>query len=89
MEAKRIVAWNLRRLRVDAGLSQDDLAFRAGLDRAYVGRVERAVVSVTVGTLDKLANALAVPVSELLREPPENAEMPEPMKGGRPTKDGG
>lgn len=69
-----------------ADIAQDDLAFRAGLDRAYVGRVERGIVNPTVGTLDKLAKALSVHVSELLREPPRNAVFPEPLKGGRPFR---
>ncbi|MFC5067286.1 helix-turn-helix domain-containing protein [Flaviflagellibacter deserti] len=83
MEAKRIVAWNLRRLRVAAGVSQDDLALSAGVDRGYVGRAERGSVNSTIGTLDKLAAALSVHVSEFLREPPAGESPIEPLKGGR------
>ncbi len=41
MEVRALIGWNLRRLRVAKGLSQERLALAAGIDRAYVGRVER------------------------------------------------
>lgn len=50
----------VRRLRQDAGLSQEQLAHAAGLHRTVVGRLERAEREVGVGTLWPLAAALGV-----------------------------
>lgn len=53
----------LRRLR---GWSQEDLAAEASLNRTYLGEVERGQVSPSLVTAAKLAQALAVPLAELL-----------------------
>jgi len=83
MEARAIIGWNLRRLRVERGLSQERLALAAGIDRAYVGRVERGSENVTITTLEAMANALSVPVATLLIEPEAGATKPTPLKAGR------
>jgi len=57
---------NIRKLRKRAKLSQERLALEAGLDRTYVGGVERGERNVGVLNLCRIANALRVPVSELL-----------------------
>lgn len=59
-----------RELRKKAGLSQEELALRAGLDRSYVGQVERGECNVTVLNIYKLATGLKVEPSDLL-SPPE------------------
>ena len=41
MDSRELVAWNMRRLRVEAGLSQEKLAELATVDRTYVSRLER------------------------------------------------
>lgn len=62
-----ILAMNLRRLRESKGISQEELASRAGLHRTYVGAVERAERNITLTTLQRIASALTVdPVSLLL-----------------------
>jgi len=66
MELRRIVAQNLRRLRQDRGLTQEELADRAGLNRNYVGMVEREENAPTVDTLEALAKALKIEAAELL-----------------------
>jgi transcriptional regulator with XRE-family HTH domain len=58
----------LRRLRQEAGLSQEELAHRAGLHRTVIGRVERAERDVGVSTLWPISRALGVPVRDLLPE---------------------
>lgn len=88
MDARAIIGWNLRRLRVEQGLSQERLALAAGIDRAYVGRVERGSENVTITTLEALAIALAVPVATLLIEPAPGAEQPRPLRAGRRAKAG-
>lgn len=78
MDARTIIGWNLRRLRVAQGLSQERLALAAG-----VGRVERGSENVTISTLEAMARALAVPVAHLLVEPDGETERPAPLKAGR------
>lgn len=83
MEVRSLVAGNLRRLRVAKGISQDDLALAAELERAYVGHLERGKKNPTVVTLSKLAVALECSVSEFFAYiAPENENLP-PLKGGR------
>lgn len=86
MEARAIIGWNLRRLRVELGLSQERLALAAGIDRAYVGRVERGSENVTITTLEALATVLRVPVADLLTAPTEGQERPQPLRSGRRRK---
>jgi transcriptional regulator with XRE-family HTH domain len=83
MEARELVAWNLRKLRVRAGISQEKLAVDAGLDRTYISGLERAVENPTVAVLDRLAGALGTPVSAFFKEPPPKARPPLPLRGGR------
>jgi len=56
----------IRRMRKDAGLSQETLAADAELDRSYVGGIERSEHNLTVMNLIKLATALGVKPSRLL-----------------------
>ncbi|TCA40088.1 XRE family transcriptional regulator [Rhizobium leguminosarum bv. viciae] len=86
MNGRALVAWNLRRLRVDQLISQDKLAADAGVDRAYLGGLERQAENPTVDLLDKIAKALAVPLEELFREPSPDEIPPLPLKGGRKPK---
>lgn len=78
-----MVAWNLRRVRVAQGLSQERLAADAGVDRAYLGGLERQAENPTVDLLDKVAEALAVPLGELFVAPAEDEAPPAPLRGGR------
>jgi transcriptional regulator with XRE-family HTH domain len=87
MNGRALVAWNLRRIRVQRGLSQERLAFDAQVDRSYVGGLEREEENPTVDLLDRLAETLAVPLAEVFRVPRENAKRPAPLtKGRRPAK---
>ncbi|QNM98193.1 helix-turn-helix domain-containing protein [Chitinimonas koreensis] len=63
---RRDISHNLRRLRRDAGLSQEELSLQAGLDRSYVSRIERAVVNPSLMVLATLASTLNRDVMELL-----------------------
>ena len=60
------LARNVRLLRVMRGWSQEVLALEAGLDRTYVGAVERGERNLTLASMEKLAGALGVEVRELL-----------------------
>lgn len=86
MDVKTTIGWNLRRLRVAKSLSQERLALEAGIDRSYVGRVERGSENVTVSTLEAFSVVLGVHVSELFAEVKEGAPKPEPLRSGRKPK---
>lgn len=58
MEIQELLALNLRRIRVAKNISQDELALLAGVERAYVGHIERGKKNPTILTLNKLAKAL-------------------------------
>lgn len=86
MDVRQTIGWNLRRLRVAQGLSQERLALSASIDRSYVGRVERGEENVTVSTLEALAVALDVQVSDLFSEVDGRATRPAPLRSGRKPK---
>nr|WP_298099400.1 helix-turn-helix transcriptional regulator [uncultured Shinella sp.] len=83
MKGRALVAWNLRRLRVERGISQEKLAADAGVDRAYLGGLERQTENPTVDLLNKIADALSLSVSELFVVPEDGALPPKPLKSGR------
>ena len=83
MDGRALVAWNLRRIRVKRGLSQERLAFDAEVDRYYVGGLERAQQNPTVDVLERLANTLGVALVEFFKAPPPGAKRPEPLRRGR------
>lgn len=56
----------LRAARNDAGLSQEELAFRAGVDRTFVSRAERGVRQPALATVFQLAQGLGIRASELV-----------------------
>ena len=60
MKLREIVARNLRQIRHAKGLSQEELADRAGINRNYVGMLESEQRGATVDMLEKLALALDV-----------------------------
>lgn len=86
MDTHITIGRNLRRLRVDKGLSQERLALESGIDRAYVGRVERGSENVTVSTLEAFAKVLEVRVSALFRDIAPDEPTPAPLKAGRKVR---
>lgn len=65
-DARRRVAENVRRLRKERGLSQEEMAELANFHRTYVSQLERCVTNISVGGLEKLAQALGVDILDLL-----------------------
>lgn len=57
----------VRALRSARGWSQEDLAFRSGLDRSYIGGVERGARNVSLVNIHKIAAALETTPAELLQ----------------------
>jgi transcriptional regulator with XRE-family HTH domain len=60
-----------RRLRNEAGLSQEELADRCGLHRTYIGAVERGEKNITIKTARKIGAALNLSLQELFSEVPD------------------
>lgn len=73
MVIRRVFAKNLRRIRALRELSQEALALEAGVERTYIGLLEREKSSPTIDMVAKLARVLEVDPSELI-------------KGSRPTR---
>ena len=69
MDLKENLATNLRRMRNDAGQTQEELADRAGISFRYLGAIERSQVSASVTLLGKIATALNVDPCKLIRDP--------------------
>lgn len=61
------LAWHVRSLRAEKGLSQEALAHLCELDRTYVSAVERSLWNVSLGNIERLADALGVEAWELLK----------------------
>ena len=68
MDVRKRVGLNLRKIRLDRGLSQEALAFDCGLHRTYISGVERGIRNPTVLVLERIAAALEIPASRLLEK---------------------
>ena len=55
-------------LRKEKGLSQEELAFRSGISRSYMGVIERGEKSPSIGTITRVAKGLGVNISELFAD---------------------
>jgi transcriptional regulator with XRE-family HTH domain len=69
MDIRRVFGANVRVYRLAASLSQEALAARMGVDRAYVSAIERGVQNVTLLTIWQTAQSLGVRPADLLVEP--------------------
>lgn len=68
MALRTILARNLRSLRSAAGLSQEELADRAAIDRTYISALERERYAATIDMVERLAAALNISPLELLAD---------------------
>jgi len=68
MELRTIFATNVKRLRKERGMSQEDLAFESGLHRTYISGIERGIRNVSLDNFAVLAKALGVTPDTLLRK---------------------
>jgi len=69
MKIREVLALNVRKLRQAKGLSQEELAHRAKIDRTYVSSIERCRYSAGVDVVDRVARVLGVEASDLLKRP--------------------
>lgn len=67
IENQKRVGATIRRLRLEQGLTQEDLAHRAGSYVGALSRLERGLTEPRLHTLVSIAQALKVPPGELLR----------------------
>ena len=78
MDLRQVFATNLRRLRHAKGLSQEELAYEADVNRSYMSRLERGASYPGLEIIGKFAVVLEVEPAELLRLPPRRK-----ARGGR------
>ena len=73
MDLRQVFAANLRRLRHKRGLSQEDLAHSADVNRTYMSKLEKGGSYVGLEIVVKLASVLQVDPAELLKLPPKRS----------------
>lgn len=64
-----IIASNIKKYRLEKGLSQEALADKAGLHRTYISLLERKKKNVSIKILEKIANALEISIASLIKQP--------------------
>ncbi len=64
-QVSQVVGRNVRALRSTLKLSQEELAFRAGLDRSYISLIERGMGNPSILAVARISEALGVALSEL------------------------
>jgi transcriptional regulator with XRE-family HTH domain len=69
MDLREVFATNLRRLRHEKGLSQDDLAYEAEVSRSYLSQLEKGTFYASLKIIGRLAEALGVEPAEFLKLP--------------------
>jgi DNA-binding XRE family transcriptional regulator len=77
MDLREVLAWNLRCLRRELAISQDDLAYEAGVSRSHLSQLEKGAFYASLKIVGKLARALKVEPVELLRAPSKGSEKTE------------
>jgi transcriptional regulator with XRE-family HTH domain len=67
MDICKVVGNNIKNLRQKKKLSQEELAFRAGVDRSYLSEVESGYKNIGISVLKQIADALDVEIAELVK----------------------
>jgi transcriptional regulator with XRE-family HTH domain len=68
MDVKLKFGKKIKSLRLEKGLSQEQLAHKANLDRTYIPSIEKGERNVSITVIEKLAIALSVTVKDLFNE---------------------
>ena len=66
LSLRLVFAKNIRLVRVSLGMSQESMAAEAGLDRAFVGTLERGQRNISIDNIELLSKALGMPAHELM-----------------------
>lgn len=74
MDIREVLAENLKRHRKAAGLSQEELAHRADIDRTYISSLERCVYAAGIDVVDRLARELGLEAADLLKRPKSGSD---------------
>jgi len=64
---QKLFAHNLRAIRTKQGISQEDLGFKAGLDRTYISGIERGIRNPSLKNIEKIIKALKIQAIDLFR----------------------
>ena len=80
MDLREVFAANLRRLRHEKGLSQDDLAYEAEVSRSYLSQLEKGAFYASLKIIGRLAEALGVEPAKLLKLPAGNNRTKQPTR---------
>jgi transcriptional regulator with XRE-family HTH domain len=67
-ETLKKIGVSIRSSRINAGLSQEGLAIKSGLDRTYIGSVERGERNISIINMVKISKALDVRLTNLLKD---------------------
>jgi len=91
MKKRNTIGDNIRKLRLKAGLTQEELALKSGLSQGYVNQLESGKRRFTQKSLELIADALSISMIELFREEeikraPAIAEGIKTYKKKRPDK---
>lgn len=82
MDIRELVGANIRRRRLERGLSQETLAAESGIASSFLSQIENGKRSPTITTLDILAKTLNIDIVELFSE---LAETPKGLPRGKKT----
>ncbi|MCB2059658.1 MAG: helix-turn-helix transcriptional regulator [Novosphingobium sp.] len=66
MDIRKRIGWNVKRLRKEREITQEDFATDSGFDRGYISGVERGVRNPSILVLERIASALDADVTDLL-----------------------
>lgn len=80
---RQVFASNLRRARRLKDLTQESLALGAGVPRAYLSRVERGSINISIDSADALARAIGIPLHELVDPKFRGPDDDHPEKRGQ------
>lgn len=80
MDVRKIVGTNIRKARIEAGISQEELAGRMGVEQFYISGLEAGRRNATLVTLWKAAIALGVEAATLLARGGHRPELPSKKK---------
>lgn len=71
MDIREVFALNLRRIRSDRNMSQDDLAYDAEVSRSYLSQLEKGAFYASLRIIERLAKVLKIDPADLLAAPPK------------------
>lgn len=66
MELQQIFGERVKNIRIQKGLTQEELSFLCGLDRPQLSKIEKGKLNITLDTVEKISSALKEPATTLL-----------------------